>query len=250
MLAHNPLPADPIEVQEQWIAGHRVSYRGRHIVAFRVDGAGTLLGFGGYQAQGIRIDGREHRFAERPLDFLAFAPVPEARRVPAGALMMIWVQGQGEVRIPVPAGLSKARVYEQGALAGSVSAETPSTVRDGQLVLDLDRIGGALVPIAAATSSSSCCPGESSERTSGPPAAGTRRRFYLPSAATGATFRTGWRAADETGSERYSPSPTTHLRQGGEGCLQTARGWIHGDVTIKYCRNVAHERIRSGTTLG
>jgi hypothetical protein len=140
-LARNPLPPDPVELQERWVAGHRVSYRGKHVVAFRIDGAGNLHAFGGYETQGIRIDGREHRFADQPLDFLAFTPVPEARRVPGGAVMMIWVQGEGEFRLPVPAGLKAPRVYQQGAHYGSVGAEVASALRDGQLVVDVVRDG-------------------------------------------------------------------------------------------------------------
>jgi hypothetical protein len=138
-LERNPLPPDPVELQERWVAGHRVSYRGKHVVAFRLDGTGGLLAFGGYGTQGIRIDGREHHFADQPLDFLAFTPVPGARRVPGGAVMMVWVQAEGEVRLPAPAGLKAPRVYPQGAHEGSVGAEVSSTLRDGQLVLDLGR---------------------------------------------------------------------------------------------------------------
>jgi hypothetical protein len=137
----NPLPSDLVELQERWVAGHRVSYRGKHVVAFRLDGAGGLLAFGGYETQGIRIDGREYRFADQPLGFLAFTPVPEARRVPGGAVMMVWVQGQGEFRLPSPAGVNALRVYQRGAHEGSVGAEVSSTLRDGQLALDVVRDG-------------------------------------------------------------------------------------------------------------
>ena len=141
ILKRNPVPPDPVDLQEQWVAGHRVSYRGKHVVAFRLNSAGGLLAFGGHETQGIRIDGREYRFADQPLDFLAFTPVPEARRVPGGAVMMVWVQGEGEIRLPAPAGLKAARVYQQGAHEGSVGAEVPSKLRDGLLVLDPAREG-------------------------------------------------------------------------------------------------------------
>ncbi|MGC8644435.1 MAG: hypothetical protein ACP5XB_31615, partial [Isosphaeraceae bacterium] len=134
-LKRNPLPPDPIDPQEQWIAGHRVSYNGKHVVMFRLDVAGNLLAFGGHETQGIRIDGRDHRFADKPLDFLAFAPVPPLRRVPGGALMMIWVAGDGEIRLPAPAGLKSVRVCHQGGHAGSVGAEVAASIRNGQLVL-------------------------------------------------------------------------------------------------------------------
>ncbi len=137
LLERNPLPPDPIELQERWIAGHRVSYRGKHVVAFRLDASGGLLAFGGHETQGIRIDGRDHCFADQPLDFLAFAPVPAARRVPGGAVMMIWVQGEGEFRLPAPPGLKAPRVFQQGAFAGSPGAEVPSTLQDGHLVVDV-----------------------------------------------------------------------------------------------------------------
>ncbi len=140
-LERNPLPPDSVELRERWVAGHRVSYRGKRVVAFRLDGAGGLLAFGGYETQGIGIDGRDHRFADQPLDFLAFTPVPAAQRVPGGAVMMVWVRGEGEFRLPAPAGLKAPRVYQQGAHEGSVGAEVESILRDGQLVLDVTRAG-------------------------------------------------------------------------------------------------------------
>ncbi|QEH34984.1 hypothetical protein OJF2_35290 [Aquisphaera giovannonii] len=136
-IARNPLPPDAVELDERWVGGHRVTYRGRLLVAFRVDDSGRLIAFGGQATGGIRIDGREHRLADRPLDLLAFAPVPEPRRVPGGASMMIWLgnQGESEVRIPAPPGLNAPRVYQQGAEEGSAGAEVPSSVRGGVLAL-------------------------------------------------------------------------------------------------------------------
>lgn len=137
ILERNPLPSDAIEVDELWVSGRRVTYRGRLAVALRLDDAENLIAFGGHGTSGVRIDGREHRFADVPLDFIAFSPLPEDRRVPGGAIMMVWLQGQGnaEVRIPCPVGLNSPRVFQQGPLPGSPGAQVTATIRDGLLVI-------------------------------------------------------------------------------------------------------------------
>jgi hypothetical protein len=140
-LQRNPLPSDLIELRDRWVAGHQVTYRGRRIVALRVDDGGRLLAFGGYGAEGIQVDGREYRFAREPLDFLAFTPVPPARRVKDGAVMMIWVQAKGEFRVPAPSTLKRPRVYLQGGYQGSVGAEVAATLREGWLVFEAGRTG-------------------------------------------------------------------------------------------------------------
>lgn len=134
-LERNPLPSDSLALDDLPVAGHRVGYRGHRVLMFRVDDKGRLLAFGGYQTQGIRIDGREHRLADRPVDFLAFAPVPESSRVPGGAVMTVWAPGDAEVRVPLPDGPTSPRVFGEGAHAGAPGAEVPVRVENGQLVL-------------------------------------------------------------------------------------------------------------------
>lgn len=140
-LKRNPLPPDSIALRNMWVNGHRVTFSGHRVVAFRLDNSGHLLAFGGYQMKGIEIDGHAHQFADQPLEFLAFAPVPRPSRVPGGAGMMVWVHGQGEIRIPLPACRDPVRVFEQGSHYGSPGAEIPAQVQGDHLILQLGLTG-------------------------------------------------------------------------------------------------------------
>ena len=75
IVAAHPLPSDLLGLDRVCVAGHEIGYRGRLLVAFRRSSSGELLAFGGYDCDVIHLDGVEHRFAERPLEFVAWAPV-------------------------------------------------------------------------------------------------------------------------------------------------------------------------------
>ncbi len=134
LLARNPLPPDRLELNEFHVNGHTVSYQGRLLVAFRPGPNRGLAAFGGYHCTGIRLNGTEHRFAERPFSFIGWAPVAENRRVPGGAALELWVHGDGEVRIPLPAEVAGTRLFFAGNRPGAVGAEVPMALRDGHAV--------------------------------------------------------------------------------------------------------------------
>ncbi len=133
LLAANPLPPDQLDLRAFRVAGHQVDYQGRLIVAFRLDAQQRLAAFGGYGCGSIRIDGRDHAFADHPLGYVAWAPVAENRRVPRGAVMELWVRGGANLRVPLPDRLSSARLFAQGPRVGSVGNTVPAAVRDGLL---------------------------------------------------------------------------------------------------------------------
>jgi hypothetical protein len=70
------------------------------------------------------------------MPFLAWAPVALERRVAGGALMEIWVQGEGEVRIPLPPGQEAVRLFHARPQPGQLGASAPGTVREGHLVFE------------------------------------------------------------------------------------------------------------------
>ncbi len=131
ILARNPLPPDTLDLRSFRVAGHMLNYRGRLIVAFRLDAAHRLAAFGGYDCASIEVDGRNYPFADRPLQHIAWAPVPEKRKVPRGAIMEIWVQGAASLKLPLPADVGAARVFAQGPRPGSAGQAVASSVRDG-----------------------------------------------------------------------------------------------------------------------
>jgi hypothetical protein len=134
LIARNPLPSDRLELKQQRVSGHTVTHQGRLLVAFRPGPDQSLTAFGGYDCTGITVDGTEHRVADRPLSFVAWAPVADNRRVPGGALLELWIRGDGEVRIPLPAQTTTARLFFAGPLPGTVGAEVPLVVRENRAV--------------------------------------------------------------------------------------------------------------------
>ncbi len=133
VLAANPLSPDALELQDFRVNGHAVDFKGSLIVGFRLDAAQRLIAFSGHNCDRIRLDGREHIFADAPLAHLAWAPVLESRRVPGGAVMELWVNGSANVTIPLPEGVAGGRLFTQGSRLGSVGQPIAATVEAGQL---------------------------------------------------------------------------------------------------------------------
>jgi hypothetical protein len=133
MLAKNPLPSDRLDLRDFQVAGYTLNFTGRGIVAFRLDARGRLAAFGGHGCSSIRIDGRDHVFADRPVGHVAWAPVPPERRVPGGAVMELWVQGEANLRLPLPEHVGSARVFLQGPRPGSAGGEVAASVRERTL---------------------------------------------------------------------------------------------------------------------
>lgn len=113
-LARNPLPPAALAVRDLAVCGHRVTYEGELVMAFRVDQSGSLVAFAGHHCRSIVIDGRECVFASQPLDLVAWAPVLPERRVPGGATLEIWSQGEADMTLPLPGGVERGQLYFQG----------------------------------------------------------------------------------------------------------------------------------------
>ena len=135
ILARNPLPSDRLDLRNLAVAGHTVTYRGRLVVAFQPAADQRLAAFSGYDCETITIDGVEHRFADRPLAHVAWAPVAANRRVPGGAVLEVWATGAAQLRIPLPPGLTAARLFQQGPRLGSVGGEVPLRLEAGHAVI-------------------------------------------------------------------------------------------------------------------
>ena len=132
ILSRHPLPPDRILLDRFRVAGHEISYDGRLVVAVRPGPGNVPLAFGGYDCRGVVLNGVETRFADRPLHFIAWAPVTPNRRVPGGAVAELWIQGAGMVRLPRPAEAVKPRLFHAGPRPGGVGGEVRVTaVGDG-----------------------------------------------------------------------------------------------------------------------
>ncbi len=133
ILARNPLPSDELDLRGFPVNGHEVGFRGRLIVGFRVGPDGRLLAFAGHDCASIKLDGRDYVLADQPMAQLAWAPVAGERRVPNGAIMELWVNGQAKLNIPLPETVADGKLVFQGSRLGSAGAVVPSTVQDGSL---------------------------------------------------------------------------------------------------------------------
>jgi hypothetical protein len=133
ILAKNPLPSDRLELRAFGVAGYKVDFTGRQLVAFRLDNQRRLAAFGGYECSSIRIDDRDYVFADRPMGHIAWSPLTPDRQVPGGAVMLVWILGEADLKIPLPGIHSGARVFLQGPRPGSVGSEIAASVREGLL---------------------------------------------------------------------------------------------------------------------
>ena len=131
VLAMNPLPPEAIVLEDVRISGRVVRYRGDRLVAFRTDAQGNLIAFSGYGCEEITIDGRTYRFAESPMAQIAWAPVVQERRVPNGAILEIWTNGQVKVRIPFFEPVSETAKLVGRGDAGQCGGIGNATIRDG-----------------------------------------------------------------------------------------------------------------------
>lgn len=132
-LAQNPLPPDKLELRDFAVNGHRVSYYGSLAMAFRLDARGMLTAFAGYNCRRIMIDGRDHEFADKPVALAAWAPVQPERRVPGGAVLELWTQGEAEFLVPLPEGVSRGRLFNAGSRPGSIGDVVACTCESGLL---------------------------------------------------------------------------------------------------------------------
>jgi hypothetical protein len=136
-LESHTLPTDVIELDDFKVNGHSVTYSGRHGLVFRMGPGGDLIAFAGIGASEVTVDGRTFRIADKPLEQVAWAPVPEVRRVNGGAVLQVMVYGSGRVRIPradLPADL---RFYAQGSKPGSKGEEVPAELADDVFELNV-----------------------------------------------------------------------------------------------------------------
>ena len=113
------LPSEAIALKDFLVNGYRVSFEGKHTVAFRASEQGALTAFAGVSCNQITVNGRTTQFADKPLSLIAWAPVEPARRVERGAVVQVMVHGAGEVHIPLVGVSGEVALVQQGPTLGS-----------------------------------------------------------------------------------------------------------------------------------
>lgn len=133
ILKANPLPDGSLRLQDFQVNGYTVNYEGRLCVAFRVGKDQRLAAFAGAGCQGIMVNDHVTKFASKNLDLIAWAPVLPERQTPGGAVMELWVDGEAEVTIPLPAGLEQVKLVFQGGRLDEPGAPLPCECKEGVL---------------------------------------------------------------------------------------------------------------------
>ncbi|MBI5832588.1 MAG: hypothetical protein HZB16_09825 [Armatimonadetes bacterium] len=129
-----PAPSLDVRLKDLHVAGHTVTYSGVAPLAFRLDDQGRLIAFACSWADRVTIDGKEHVFADKPLSLISWAPVPDSRRVPGGALLQARIQGEGVVRLPAAGLPDKVALFAEGPTPGSRGEAIPCRLENGALV--------------------------------------------------------------------------------------------------------------------
>jgi hypothetical protein len=132
-----PPPPETLQLQDFKVNGHSVTYTGEQAMAFRVNAQGDLIAFAGSGATRITIDGRETMFADAPFGQVAWAPVPEDRRVDGGAVLQLMAYGAGVLRIPAATLPENLELVAEGPTPGSRGSAIPSKRENGALVLNV-----------------------------------------------------------------------------------------------------------------
>lgn len=133
ILTRNPLPPATLALRDFPVNGHRVSFDGELVMVFRLDGAGSLAAFAGYNCRSIVIGGREFVFASQPVSLAAWAPVLPQRQVPGAAVMEVWVHGEAAMSLPLPMGVKAGELYFEGGRLGAFGAKVACDCSGGIL---------------------------------------------------------------------------------------------------------------------
>jgi hypothetical protein len=129
-----PPPSEELHLRDFRVNGHTVTYDGVGAVAFRVNAEGDLIAFAGGGCKGITIDGKTTVFADQEIPQLAWAPLPEVRRVENGAVVQVRVHGTGTIRIPARTLPENLELVAEGPTPGSRGEGVPSQ-REGDALV-------------------------------------------------------------------------------------------------------------------
>ncbi|HSV73947.1 MAG TPA: hypothetical protein VLH79_09325 [Chthonomonadales bacterium] len=140
-----PLPSDEITLRAFRVNGHAVDFSGRSGVCFRVDDRKRLIAFAGAHCRAIRIDRKEWVFADEEIGGqFGFAPVPEERRVPGGAVMIARAPtGGGTIRLPAAHLPGILQMVAEGARPGSRGEPLESRREGDALIVEVTATAAA-----------------------------------------------------------------------------------------------------------
>jgi len=136
-IAENPLPPDDISLEGFRVNGYSIDYEGSLLVAFRLNDEKELEAFNGKDCDRISIDGKEHVFSSQKLKEIAWSPVEERRQMPGKAFFMVYLDGEGEVEIPLTTSRKDLKLYAEGDIQATRGKEIPFQYRKDILGIKL-----------------------------------------------------------------------------------------------------------------
>ena len=139
VIQENPLPSDEILLNDFKVNGHEVTFDGRLIMAFNTDQYKNLVSFEGHGCKQITIDDKTTTFANKKLDYIAWAPIPTNRQIPNKAFMQIFIKGSGEISIPIITERIKIKLFTQGETLGSMGEGIPFNLENGSLKIKVTK---------------------------------------------------------------------------------------------------------------
>ena len=137
-LDQNPLPSGRVDLELFKVNGHEVTFHGDLLVAFRLDDEGDLLAYHGRDCKEITIDGKTTSFADQNVDQIAWAPVVDKRQIPGKAFFQIYLEGKGEVHIPLKTDRRKIKMFDESQIQGSAGNELSFNYKKGIITVKLN----------------------------------------------------------------------------------------------------------------
>ena len=133
IIRQNPLPADNIDLNYFKVNGHDVVFSGRLILAFNTDLAGRLTAFEGHDCNQLGLDSKNYVFSGKKQKHLAWAPVTTDRQIPDKAFFQIYIDGFGEITIPLSTNRKNLKIFAEGPGPGSKGEEVAFIYENGYL---------------------------------------------------------------------------------------------------------------------
>jgi hypothetical protein len=131
IIRQNPLPADSINLKDFKVNGHKLAYDGRLILAFNSDQSGHLIAFEGHDCNCLQLDDKTYIFSKEKQKHLAWAAVAADRQIPNKAFFQIYIDGSGEISIPLATERKNLKLCSEGPVPGSMGENVDFVYENG-----------------------------------------------------------------------------------------------------------------------
>ncbi len=92
-----------------------------------------MIAFEGHDCNQIQLDDKTFTFSREKQKHLAWAPVAANRQIPNQAFFQIYVDGSGEITIPLKTDRKNLRLFTEGMVPGSMGKKVPFISENGYI---------------------------------------------------------------------------------------------------------------------